>query len=171
MSVRPLSALELAGGAAIALVCALTGAVALMSLAKPGHFDTRMAAVERDAGLAAKLLRQRTPTQGLTADATCSSALPAEAERLRAQLFALASVFPLQNVSIEVTQEPQARLGVLAPLRLRLSGAGSYEAALTALGRLGAVRPLVFIDSVDLSSKTSFVTFSISGRVFCSASR
>jgi hypothetical protein len=169
MSPRLPTALELGLAVGLALLCAVAVAAGLGRLAQPSRFDARMAIVERDSEHAATLLRAPSSIGG--ANLTCSSASSAEGERLRGQLAAMASTLPLQHASVEVSPEPAPPASTLATLAVRLSGAGPYDAALAALGRLAAIRPLVFVDTVDLTSKTSFVTFSISGRVFCAAPR
>jgi hypothetical protein len=169
MSLRPLSMLELSGAVAAALACALASAAGLVVVARPSHFAARLGAVEADADQAGKLLRQA-PLQPAAA-ALCSSALSSEADALRAQLTGLAGGLGLQHPVVDIAPDPAPRPGRLAPLRIKISGAGSYEAVLGVVGRLAAVRPSVFVDTVDLTSRTSFIAFAVTGRVFCSAPR
>ena len=169
MSRRPLLAAELGLAAGLALVCALATVFVSSALAKPNRLDARLLTASRNADLATRLLGQDRATAQLGGNSTCAADLPVEAARLRRELTAMTAALQLQHATVEVSPEPTGRAGVLAPLRIRLSASGSYDAALGTLGRLTAARPVVFIDTVDLTSKTSFVTLAISGRVFCSA--
>jgi hypothetical protein len=55
----------------------------------------------------------------------------------------------------------------LTPIRLRVSATGSYESIMALLAALSRQRPLVYVDSLDLTPKVSNVTAVISGRSFC----
>jgi hypothetical protein len=153
--------------AAVALSAAVVSVVALPTLAEPEDFDARLAAAESNAERAAAVLRQKDLAPAFPEGALCAGSLAAGAEALKGQLSALAQAARLQNVSIEVAPAA-SRGGALAPLAMRLEASGPYDGALAAIQQLSALRPLVFVDAVDLGSKTSFVTLSISGRAYCS---
>lgn len=169
---KPSSSPRLPRGTVPALGLALTGlvaAVGLAALATPSDFDARLAAVERDTEVARRQLRQRAPADALPIDGACRAASAREIAALRTALGRTAETFRLQSVTVEVEPDPAADSARLTALRIRMDASGPYDAALGALQHLSTVRPMVFVDQVDLASKTSFVTLSVRGHAFCSA--
>lgn len=160
---------EAATAAAMTAAVAAAAVFGLMSLTKPAHFDERLATVRGQADLARRLTsKHRAPT--FPSGAICSLSPPVEAERLRAELQSAAAASKLDQVDIQVNPQRDADDG-LAPLRVRLSASGPYESVLGVLQKLSAVRPVFFVDTVDLTSKTSFVALNLTGRVLCSVPR
>lgn len=154
----------------LAMVVAAAVAAGLSMVAKPSDYRERLAAVERSTDEAAGLLRQRRAGQAFGKGAVCVGDPEAAAERLRAELTGAAASARLEHPSVAVTAKPASGQAI-APLLIRVEAAGGYDAALTAIDRLSAVRPVMFIDSIDIVSKTSFVTLAITGRAYCSAAR
>lgn len=159
--VRAAAALVLAIAAAVAAVAGAT------SWSKPHDFETRVAAVNTQLrtarSLAAGAVARRFP-----ADALCSLSNGGASERVGAQVKALAADAQFDHLDVQVSPTRE-RSGELIPLVVHVSGSGSYEGTLGLLQRLSTLRPMLFVDTLDLASKTSFVTFTLSGRVFCSA--
>ena len=169
MSARKPALASAVAGVGVALVCAVLSAAVLAAVARPRDFGLRLAKVEADAASAERLLHKRDLPQALPADGVCPSLSPEAAQRLRSDLARVGEAFRLEHIVVEVAPEPPARgSDPLAALRIRLEASGQYDAALGALSRLEDVRPIVFIDSADIASKTSFVTLAVSGRAYCS---
>jgi hypothetical protein len=144
-------------------------AVALAAIATPPRFEARLAALDADTATAAQSLRKRPRGDILPPDAACPSAGPGEIQALRDALKRTAETFRLEQATVSVEADPAADARGLAALKVQLDGQGQYDAALGALQHLSTLRPMVFIEAVDLESKTSFVTLSIKGHAFCSA--
>jgi hypothetical protein len=149
----------------LAVVAAAAAVFGLLALAKPDHFDERLVAIH-DQSLLAKQMAAKTSPPLFPPDALCKLAPQAEAEKLNVDLRAAAQAAQLKQMDVQVT--PQAATDEdLLPLTVRVDASGDYESILGLLQRLSSIRPLLFIDTVDLASKTSFVTFTLSGRVLC----
>lgn len=153
--------------AAVAGVIALIAVAGLAALAKPAGFEARREAVMATAEDAARTMGRRAPAP-LPAGAVCDGGEAASAD-LQGKLAQAARAAQLTDVQVTVTAQPaETATPRMRALAVTLEGVGAYEAALAAVQQLGGVRPLVFIDSVDLVSKTSSVGLSVSGRAFCS---
>lgn len=67
--------------------------------------------------------------------------------------------------------EPSTPVGdSLMAVSFRFEIEGSYEDTVSLLRGLDAARPTLFVDSVDLVSRTSTVSLRLSGRFYCSIS-
>ena len=89
--------------------------------------------------------------------------------RLRDAVAAAASASGVGKPLVEVRPaSPSAGENTLSAVTFRIEAEGGYEAALDLLARISDVRPVIFVDTVDLRSATSFVTISVSGRAYCS---
>jgi hypothetical protein len=161
---------QIATASGLAVVVAAAAAAGLSAVAKPSDYAERLAAVERSTDEATALLRQRRAGQAFGKGAVCIGDPATAAERLRYELTGAASSARLEHPTVTVMARP-ASGRVIAPMEIRLEAAGGYDAALTAIDRMSNVRPVIFIDSVDIVSKTSFVTLAITGRAYCSAAR
>jgi hypothetical protein len=160
---------EIAVAVLLAAGLALGGALGLRAIAKPPHFDGRLASISADAVQAKDLLARRDERQPQF-DAVCPRPTVAAAEKLRGDLAALAAGSHLEAAQIEVRPEFDAvAAGRLQPLDVRFQASGPYEAAVTALGAVAALRPALFLETVDLQAKVSVVALSFKGRVYCSA--
>jgi hypothetical protein len=142
----------------------------LSELSRPANLEGRLAAVQQDAEEARQLFHRRS-TSTAPADAICRAAPATGATRLQDALGAATAASGVLQPAVEVrpgrSGDGQDRLSALM---LRVEAQGSYEAALDLLARLSDVRPMIFVDTVDIRSATSFVTITISGRAYCSAS-
>jgi hypothetical protein len=165
---RTVSAFEVVSGIVVASGCAAAAVAGLVWLAKPAQFESRLLAARQQADTATQLLRRRPGQAALPLNALCGGPTAAAAEKLKTDLKGIAAAAQLDQVDVQVL--PQlASDGGLIPLRVRIDATGPYEAVLGLFQRLSGLRPVVFIDTVDLGAKTSFVTLSLLGRVQCSA--
>ena len=151
-------------GGAVAVVAA-TG---LAALARPADRAERLAQVER------KLERLETLQRGAAGEgptyprgAICREGVGRGVglveQKVRAQLG--------QARLTTIAFDPSTPVGdSLMAVGFRFETEGSYEDAMTLLRGLDAARPTLFVDSVDLVSKTSTVSLRLSGRFYCSTS-
>lgn len=154
---------------AIMLACALASGWALVAFTKPGDFDERVAAVEQTVADAKAIVARKAGLEDFPPDAVCTVGPAAASQALKSSLASLGPAVQLERMTVQVTEGEGARSGGLEPYTVRLEGEGSYEAALRAVDGLSALRPIIFIDTVDITSKISFVKLSVSGRVYCLA--
>jgi hypothetical protein len=159
-------ALVAGGLAAVAAAAAVFG---MLSITKPGHFDARVADLQGKVDSARRMM-PAVATRAFAPTALCSAAPQAAADKLSADLKTAAHSLQLNNVDVQVSPQREVD-GGLVPLTVRFNASGQYTAMLAVLQKLSGLRPVLFVDTVDLTSKTSFVTFSLSGRVLCSAPR
>jgi hypothetical protein len=154
----------------VAAASALAMSLILAGASSPPDFRARLAALETQAQQTSELMRPLPAGSLYPADALCGRDTAAAARKLHDGLSAAVAQASLTLDSLEVrpdldTSEP----ATLKPLRVRLSATGPYEGVVMLLATLSRQRPDVFADGVDLTGKTSNVTMSFSGRVFCSA--
>lgn len=159
--------LALAGG--LALGCALVMSIALSSLSRPKDFDERLALLERRTAEAERLARTARTAKAYRPGVICAGSPADQAAAIRSTLESQAGQTQLSLTVVDVSPEGDGGDGArLETLRVRFEAAGAYEAALGLLETLERVQPQIFVDTVDLVSKTSSVTLSFSGRAFCS---
>ena len=153
----------LAGGLA-----ALLAATGLAALARPADRATRIAALEVKLDRLHRL--DRAPVGGLVypkgsvcRDGAVRGAAMVE-QTLRAGLG--------QAKLVRISFEPEAASLDATPtaVALRFETEGSYEDATALLSTLDTVRPAIFVDTVDLETRTSAVSLHFSGRFYCSTS-
>lgn len=160
---------EIVVAMAVAISCTIGVVMGLHGMAKPIGFDQRMAGVEQDLDQVSQILGRRGATTAFPADAICvATTSSSEAEKLRLRIMQAATLSGLDQTTVTVSPQ-DAGSARLIPLRVRIDASGSYPAAINTINRLSLVRPTLFLDTVDLNSKTSIVNLTISGRVFCSA--
>ena len=147
----------------------MLAATGLSALAKPSHYADRRAALERQVEQIERL--QNTPRSGATypKGAVCRGGLDQGAKQVEQALRAAAG--PDVTVSNLVIEDlPQADSPGLRAARVRFEAVGGYDQALALLTALQPLRPVIFADSVDLTSKTSSIALNFSGRFYCSTS-
>lgn len=167
---RPKGGTEWAAAAGAAVVLATVAVFALTVTSRPSELVSRLAAVEANAEEARQLFRRRVAASA-PADAICRAEPGAAAAKLRSEIAAVVAGSGLAEPVVEVRSTPQGGgANRLSALAVRVETQGSYEAVLGLLAQLSNVRPIVFVDTVDLRSATSFVTLSVSGHAYCSAS-
>jgi len=153
----------------VAAAAALAMGFALASASTPANFQSRVAALETRDQQARNLMRPSAAGSVYPADAICRGDPSVAAKGLRDNLAAFATQANLSLDILDARPETDAgSQGALAPVRLRFTVTGPYESVVMLLSALSRQRPDVFADGVDLTSKTSNVTLSFSGRAFCS---
>lgn len=155
-------------GAAVGVVSAVGLFFTLSAVAKPAQFKARMTALEAQADLIDRLNKAPGDARAYSAQAVCPSASPEAIEALR-QRFSTeagrASVALSNNV---VSPEEAASTDAqLTPLVFEIEGEGAYGGVIGLLSGLAKSQPEVFIDTLDLKSKTATVTLKLSGHMFC----
>lgn len=158
---------EMGLAAGLALSSALLMSMLLAAIASPKALTSRVATLQAQADEAGRLLQRSRAPAGYALDAVCAKSVDRQARDLRDALQGYAGALQLNMTGVEI--EPLVTRGALAPIRLRFQASGSYEAAVRLLGALADQRPLIFADSVDLTSRTSSVTLVFTGRAYCSA--
>lgn len=153
----------------IGVLAAVVLGSALSRLGTPEGFSgrldvlsTQVARIKKSAGLA-----QRSGALG----AVCERHASDQASLLTKILPAMATQYGVQLSSAEATPEEPNSGGAapLAPVHLQFGASGSYEGVMGLLDSLSRSKPQVFVDTLDLTSKTSSVEVKFSGRVFCAA--
>lgn len=161
--------LVIAGG--LALASAIAFGVTLAAVAAPKDLRKDLAAISAEADQASALIKRSRGKPGLERGQLCARAAAEEAQALQASLANQASQLRLTPLSLETRAlEAEKGVGKLTPIAIRLEVSGAYPDAIALLDALAAAQPKVFADAVDLTSNTSTVTLTFSGRVFCSAS-
>ena len=151
-------------GGAVAIVTA-TG---LSALARPANRAARLAELDRKLDRIETLQRGATDSRAsYPRGAVCREGVGRGAEvveqKVRAQLG--------QAKLAAIAFEPSTPVGEsLLAVNFRFETVGSYEDATTLLRGLDAARPTLFVDTVDLVSKTSAVSLRFSGHFYCSTS-
>lgn len=168
MKTPPLETSAALGMSAVALACAvLTGGLATL-LSKPTGFEDRIAVLTARTDLAERMIQRGLggATEPLGA---CISGPSGQIQALKDEIAADAQRLSLQSGPLE-TRLADLTEGGVTPIGLKLEVRGSYQAAMSLLDTLSARRPMLFVDTVDLTSKSSSVTLTLQGRVFCVAS-
>jgi len=161
-------AATLAGGLA-----ALLAATGLAALARPADRAARIAALEVKLDRLHRL--ERAPVGGLVypKDAVCRDGAVRGAAVVEQALRAGLGEAKLVRISFEpepATSGPASVGAAPTAVALRFETEGSYEDATALLSTLDAVRPAIFVDTVDLETRTSAVSLQFSGRFYCSTS-
>lgn len=147
---------------------AIVAATGLSALARPADRAARLAELER------KLDRIETLQRG-AADggptyprgAICREGVGRGADLVEQKLRAQLGQAKLTTIAFE----PSTPVGEsLLAVDFRFETMGSYEDAVGLLRGLDATRPTLFVDTVDLVSKTSAVSLRLSGHFYCSTS-
>lgn len=167
---RQSAAISIAYGAAVATMSAIAFALLLSALSTPQGYKERIATLQQKVEGVRRMLKPPAELAPYPADAVCAKGVSPTLDQLRKDIGGQAETAKLVLSQVELGPDEQARLGeTLIPLQLKLQAQGSYESTIALLALLARHRPMVFADTVDLSSKTSSVTLKFSGRLFCSA--
>lgn len=149
-------------------LAAVLAAAGLAALARPADRAARMAALEIKLDRLHRLDRPPVggrvhPKGAVCRDGATRGAAMVE-QKLRAGLG--------QAKLVRISFEPQVAISGAVPsaVALRFETEGSYEDATALLSALDTVRPAIFVDTVDLETRTSAVSLHFSGRFYCSTS-
>lgn len=159
----------LAVAGAVGLAGALVFALLAASLARPEGYAERVAALDQKVAEIERLARKARGDRSTRAGQICVGPASAQADALRSQIQDNAGQLQLDLTVVEVAASGDGGANALETLRVRFEAAGSYEAAFGLLERLQRLQPQIFADTVDVTSKTTSVTLSFTGRAFCSA--
>jgi hypothetical protein len=154
--------------AAVALASAVLAGVLVTVLSRPTDFTDRLAVLTSRTELAERMT-QRNRGGAEEPLGTCAAGPAAQIQALKDEIAASATRLSLQSGPVEARVADLTEKGV-TPIGLKLEVSGSYQSAMSLLDTLSARRPILFVDTIDLVSKTSNVTLSLQGRVFCVAS-
>jgi hypothetical protein len=157
----------IAGAVICTAAAGIAAAVLLSTLAKPADFDTRIANLTRTTNRAQALTDSPGDADGHSKGAVCSGRTAADLDAIRASLAGAAARAGLASPNIAITALDEAEGSSLAPLRVTLEADGHYDAVMNLLGQLDRSQPEVFVDSLDLKSKTASVALKLSGKVYC----
>lgn len=169
MTSRKLSGPSLAFAAALAGgLAALLAATGLAALARPADRAARVAALEAKLDGLHRL--ERAPIGGLVypKGAVCRDGATRGAAGVEQKLRAGLGQAKLVRLSFE--PEPATLGAAPTAVVLRFETEGSYEDATALLSALDTARPVLFVDAVDLETRTSAVSLHFSGRFYCSTS-
>jgi hypothetical protein len=154
--------------AAVGLVCAVLTGVLVTVMSKPSGFEDRLAVLQTRTELAERMT-QRNMAGVAEPLGACANGPSGQLQALKDQITAESTRLSLQPSAVETRIADLTERGV-TPIGVKFEVSGSYQSALSLLSALSARRPMMFVDSVDLVSRTSNVTLSVQGRVFCVAS-
>jgi hypothetical protein len=149
----------------VALISTILTFDALAGLAEPTKLDPRWADAQRDLKILRHAERKSTSGDTLAAGTLCRSDPAIAAESLRSRLTALA---PLQIKSVFVAVEPASpNAPDFTPVVFRLEAKGAYADVTHTLGDLARSRPVIFADTVDITSEGPFTALKLKGKVLC----
>jgi len=164
------SGLSIALAAGMAVLFAASIGLSLAALAKPSETDARISVRQQKIRALEQVFQARTSPRLYPADAICRQRPDQAAAQLRTLITGQAQAAKLAVTAVEIGSDPQAPLGeTLAPLRIQLTTQGAYDATLSLMATMARYRPMIFVDAVDLSSKTSSVSLKFSGHLYCAA--
>lgn len=163
----PPSTLILALALLLGVVSAAAGAMAMTALARPADYKDRMSAVQASIDYAEQV--RGTPGAAAYVErAVCEQPLVPAAEGLQRGLAARAGEAGVTIGALQVA--PGAGPGPrskLAPIDVSFAAEGTYEGAVRMVSLLDAVRPAVFVDSLELRRRAGGASLKVTGRAFC----
>jgi hypothetical protein len=159
-------------GAAIAAIVVGTAMLTVSwTLARPAQLHSREATLAAEASTAAGLLQESDTQDDFSRGALCTSDPSAASQALGQALqdAARRQNLALSNMKIEPVLSSAAPRS-LTPVSVNFEASGPYDAAVRFLGELARARPEVFVDTMDLKSQSSAVSFQLAGWILCSVS-
>lgn len=137
---------------------------AMSSLARPSHYENRLAALEESlAEIERGVAGQRDPA--VSEKTLCRGALLPAASALRSGLVRRAGEVGMTVRDVDVA--PGAAVGSLAGIDVAFTAQGSYEGAVRLTGLLQGMSPEVFVDSAEIAPTNGKVSLKVKGRAFC----
>ena len=155
----------IAGG--VAAVSAAGFSFLLKAVATPRDFEVRAAAVEEGIEGVRRAIGRRVGDDQLGAGAICKIPLSEQSQALRTVLTSHAEQHRLKLSGMEVAPDVSVLGETLVQGRLRFRVEGDYETTVATLDMLNQARPKIFAETVELTSGSSSVTLSFSGKFFC----
>ncbi len=161
-------------GPALALIATLIAASSalifcwsLAAIARPADLKERVAVLEAQAERTQILLRRRGGTADYPAGAVCPGLSEAQLEPIRQRLQAAVAAANLSAGKFSVTRASVPSLEAITSVEVRFETNGAYDATLLMLDNLSRQTPLLYVDTVDLRSRTDSVNLQLSGRIYC----
>jgi hypothetical protein len=168
VSARAPTAAGLTLGVFAALVAAVGAWVGLDALAKPPHFAEREAAVHGALERASHLNRLARGGGAYSEHAVCSGLGGAESASITKAIAASAAQAGVTIADLVASPPPPGReSSAIAPVALRLQASGPYEAVSGWIDRMARAEPQIFVDTLDLVSRSPNVSLKLTGKVFC----
>ena len=155
------------GATLIAASAALVFCWGLAAIARPVDLKARVAMLEAQAEQTQALLRRRGGTADYPAGAICPGLSPAQLEPVRQRLRASLAGANLSIGKISVARSSAPSFEAISPIAVQFETNGAYEATLLMLDNLSRQTPLLYVDTVDLRSRTDSVNLQLSGRIYC----
>jgi hypothetical protein len=155
------------GAVGLATVCALIVGVGLSHFSAPDDFEERSSNIEQKIDQAATLLKQQRNIAARDAGSICHTDADEAVQVLRERVSTALSQNRLEAQQLNVAARPRRSGSKLAPIELRFIASGAYSDVLQTLNTLAQQQPEIFVDTADMTPKTSTVTIEFSGAVFC----
>jgi len=152
--------------AGVAAVCAVVAGVSMATISRPQNFAARLQALDARLDLIQRMGRRAAAGAPSEVQGRCANGAAGQVQTLKDEIAASEARLDLQPATLDV-RPAQTDEGGVTPVTLHIEVTGSYQGALTLLDELSKRQPTVFVDKTDLTSRTSNVTLSFSGRVFC----
>ena len=164
-----LSARDVRLGAGVAVAALAAYWLLLWTIAQPAHFKTRLATVTEELAQADAVRRAPGNGSAYPLNATCKGE-PAAMDSLVKQQIASAAAAAGVDLAIGesgLPGEPERNQKLLA-YTVGFDATGPYSNVLAFAGKLGQLRPALFIDTLGLDQDDAAVKLKFSGRVLCS---
>lgn len=155
-------------GAAILLVAGIFSAWLFLTwLSKPAEYASRVAEVTHRLDRAEALASVAAIDGTHSPHAVCPSPSGDSLGAVKTTFLAAASGSGLASPVITLSPLDAGENAPLAPVRVSMQATGSNEAIMGLLGQLERGAPELFVDRLDLRSKSSAVDFVLTGKVYC----
>lgn len=161
----PLDVYGVSIAALVAVVLATMTAYGLAALAKPSDYKARVAALEQKADLIERLSKAAPAAKPHPTGAACREASAQQMGAFRDGLAARAALARLTPVSFSIM--PAQDQGGLAQVAFQLETVGPYDGTAQFLSAMSGNVPEIFVERVDLVSRSGSVSLRFSGRFYC----
>jgi hypothetical protein len=168
MSQPAAPSLRLGLGVLTAVVCGAVLWSGLAALATPADYPARRAALAERVAQLEQAAKLPAPAGGYGARAVCTALDEPQLAIVRQAIQAAAGPNGVRISYLATQPSGEGRDGVrIAPVALRLRAEGSYDALSGFIDRLALVRPVIFVDQLDLQAAAPDVVLKLTGKVFC----
>jgi len=156
-----------AGAVAGAALLALSSFMLLSKIATPADLSARLTAAGAQVDRAQRLAGGGADPAAYGKGALCSQPAEVAAPAIRSGALAIANAAGLSATDVKALPRRLDFEHGTPSVDLQIRADGRYDAIVQMLGRLSAARPQIFVDTLDLESRTSAVSLKLSGHVFC----
>jgi hypothetical protein len=150
---------------ALAAGCLVFSFLLLLVFGRAGDSETRIAALE--SRLKTLQANERMPgdTSAFPPGSVCHGKLPPDyAERVRVAVSG--GGLEVKELIVTGAIPTETRVPVQS-YGVSLKARGTYEAAVAAVGSIGRLGPILFVDTASLRNRSDAVDLELKGRVFC----